>query len=626
MIYLPYEKLRDVFEDEDSSIVLPYSQFLEMWNRLVQVDAPPSQPPVNGVIARADYVGSVRGDLANLEATLDVEVLSGEWARIPVEFGDAAIGSAQAEDGRVLLRGVGEGRYELLAQGKGKHRIKLGLVIAVQSATEGRSFSVQCPPVGVSHLELQIPETDLAVQVAPRLTSEPISGLEGATGVSAVLGSTNRFTVSWQPKTGSVEGAAGLANVTDTIAVDVGDGIVHTHAIFDYEILRGSLGELIVEVPDGERLLDVQAPGLRDWQSEIVDDRQRVTVRLHAVATEKTRLELHTETPIAAEAFPVGDVRAFGVARESGILAVRGAEEVGLEYVRRESITRIDAADVPESLRKPRSTFYKFFTPDHKLSVIASQLEPHILVDSRFAILLDKTRLTSRGEFRYRVSRSGVFSLALQLPDGFQADDVRAESMERFEVTPATNAQTLTVYFTKRLLGDQTVMLTASQSRPVAAGQVTIPLPRPLNVAREQALVAVMAPESLEVKTDLTQLEGARAATPAELAAEEFQPEIPEGSALAAAFSFVTRPARIVQTITERPRRTSVAVGTVANVKEDMVQVTTALHYQVQFAGTDTFRISVPARSPTDCRSKGTASKNVARESLETTARAWSGP
>ncbi|NQT14817.1 MAG: hypothetical protein HQ582_18835, partial [Planctomycetes bacterium] len=411
VIYLPFENLRDVFEDEDSSIVLPYAQFLEMWNRLVEPAEQSIEPPVNGVITRADYVGSVRGELVHLEATLDVEVLSAQWARLPVQFGDAAIASAQTEDGAVLLRGVGEGRYELLVRGQGKHQIKLSLVIGVKSATEGRSFAVQCPAVGVSNLELEIPEQDLAVQVVPRRTSELRSDSEDATLVRAVLGSTNQFTVSWQPKSGSTDQAAGLANVTDTIAVDVGDGVVHTHAAFDYQILRGSLGELVVEVPTDQRLLDVQVSGLRDWQTETVDERQRVKVRLHAPATEKVRLELHTETPISEEAFQVGHVRAVGVARESGILAVRSAEDVGLEYVARESITRIDAGGAPESLRKPGSTFYKFFTPDHKLSVLVSQLKPRIVVDSHISILLDKARVTTRGEFKYQVSRSGIFAL-----------------------------------------------------------------------------------------------------------------------------------------------------------------------------------------------------------------------
>lgn len=595
IIYLPFERLRDVFENEDSSIVLPYAQFLEMWNRLVQPDQPPAQPPVGGVITRADYVGSVRGDLAHLEATLDVEVLGAQWARLAVQFGGAAIGSARTEDQSVLLRGVGQGQYELLVHGQGKHQIKLALVIAVKSAAEGRSFTIQCPAVGVSNLELEIPEKDLAVQVIPQRTSELSSDAENTTRLRAVLGSTNQFTVSWQPKSGGTDQAAGLANVSDAIAIDVGDGVVHTHAVFDYQILRGSLGELVVEVPAEERLLDVQAPGLRDWQTEKVADRQRVKVRLHAPATQQVRLELHTETPIPAQAFQVGLVRVVGAAREGGTLAVRSAEDVGLEYVSRESISRIDAADAPESLRKPRATFYKFFTPEHKLSVVASQLEPRIVVDSHLSVLVDKARLSTRGEFRYQVSRSGIFALTFRLPAGLSVDDVRTESMERFEVSPAGGDQTLAVYYSKKLLGDLAVAVTASQARDKPAGELTLPLVEPLSVTREQGLVAVVAPESLEVKTDLARLQSARPATPAELASKGFQPQVPEGSTLAAAFAFVARPVGIVETISERPRRTTAMVSTVANIKEDVVQVATTLRYQIQFAGTSTLRMAVPA-------------------------------
>lgn len=594
LIYVPFANLRDVFQRQDSSIVLPYAQFLEMWNRLAQPAPPAVKPPLHGVITRADYVGAVQGELARLDATLDVEVLSAEWAQLPVQFGDAAIGSARSEDGAVLLRGVGEGRYELLVRGRGKHQIKLSLVAGVKSATAGRSFTVQCPAVGVSNLELEIPEKELAVHVTPQRTSELRSDKD-ATRVRAVLGATNQFTVAWQPKSGSSDKAAGLANVTDSIAVDISDGVVHTHATFDYQILRGSLGELVVEIPAGQRLLDVQTPGLRDWQTEAAGERQRVRVRLHAPATETARLELHAETPILDKAFQVGQVRAVGAARESGILAVRSAEDVGLEYVERESITRVDAADVPAPMRKAGSEFYKFFTPDYKLLVMAAQLKPRIAVASRLSILLDKTRLTTRGEFRCQVSRSGIFSLAWRLPAGLQVDEVRTESMERFEVAGAAGAQTLTVHFAKKLLGDLTVTVTASQAREKPAGELALPLLEPLNVTREEGLVAVIAPESLEVKTDAAQLRAARAATPAELTAKGFQPPTGAGSTLAAAFSFATRPVAIVQTVTERPRRTFATVNTMATVKEDVVQVSTTFRYQIQFAGADSFRIAVPA-------------------------------
>ncbi|MDY0171181.1 MAG: hypothetical protein RBS80_31870, partial [Thermoguttaceae bacterium] len=595
VIYLPFENLRGALADEDSSIVLPYAQFLKMWNRLIQPEPPPAGPPVDGVITRADYVATVRGDLVHLEATLAVEVLGADWARLPVRFGDAAVGAARAEDENVLLRGVGDGQYELLVRGQGKHEIGLSLVVGVKSAAEGRSFTVQCPAVGVSNLELEIPEPDLAVQVVPRRTSQRLEGPEDATRIRVVLGAAEQFTVSWQPQAGAADQLAGLANVASTIAVDIGDGVVHTHAVLEYQILRGALDELLVEAPSDQRVLDVQAPGLRDWQAETTGDRQQVRVRLHAPATGSVRLELHTESPLAEEALAVGRVHAVGVARESGILAVRSGEDVGLEFAVRESLTRVDAADVPEPLRRPRTTFYKFFTPDYQLSVVASPLEPRVVVDSHLAVLLDKTRVTVRGEFHCQVTRSGVFSLAFRLPPGLQVDEVRADQMERFEVAADDDSQRLTVYFTGRLLGDVAVSIAASSTRDRAAGEMDLPLPEPLSVTREEGLVAVIAPESLEVKTDPGRLQAAWAATPAELAARGFEPQVPGGSTLAAAFAFGTRPVRVVQTVTERPRRIVAAVGTLANVREDVVHVTTTLRCEVQFAGANTFRLAVPA-------------------------------
>ena len=436
VIYIPFKNLPDVFEREDSSIVLPYSQFLEMWTRLSAPHQKPVRPPVDGVITRADYIGSVKGELVDLEATLDVEVLDAEWARLPLRFGDAAIESARSEDGAAAAS-AGEGQYELLVRGKGRHQVKLGLTAGVKSSAEGHSVTVQCPAVGVSNLELRIPAKDLTVHLTPQRTLQQQSDSKDATSIRAAIGSTSQFTVSWRPKFGVADNALGLAEVTDAIAVEVGDGVVHTNAVFDYHILRGSLPELTIETPADQRLLDVQVPGLRDWQTEIAGGRQRVKVRLHAPATEAVRLETHTESPIPPQAFQVGRVRAVGVARESGTLAIRGGEDVGLETVDRESVTRIDAADAPSSMRKQGSTFYKFFTPEHKLSVVASQLTPRMVVASHLSVLLDKARLTTCGAFEYHITRSGVFALMFRLPAGFQVDEVRNESMERFEVVPA---------------------------------------------------------------------------------------------------------------------------------------------------------------------------------------------
>ncbi len=600
VIYVPYKNLADVFEKQGASVLMPYAQFLEMWAKVLGPLAPaPVKPPINGIISRADYSGAVDGDLVRLDAKLTVEVLGDDWARLPVQFGDAAVGRATNDDGSVLWRGVGNGNYELLAHGRGKHTVTFELVARVQASTDGKSFTLQCPPVGVSNLELTIPTGELAVHVAPRQTSEVNGGDKDKTKVQAVLGSTDRFTVTWQPKGGAAADMAGLASVSDVIAIDVGDGVVHSHATFDYQILRGALDELVVMMPADERLLDVQVPGLRDWQAEKLEGdqagRQRLRVRLHAAAKDKLRLELRTESPIPEKEFAVAQFQVLGAARESGVIAVRSAEDVGLEFVAHTGVSRIDAADVPEPLRKPRSSFYKFFTPSFRLALAASALEPRVVADSLLTVSLEKSRTTLRGDFKYDVTRAGIFAARYRLPAGFNVDDVQCEAMDRHEVTTEDDAQILTVYLTKKVLGALAISVTVSEPRGVQSGDFDLPLIEPLGVLREQGLVAVIALDSLEVNSDPKKLEAARPATPAELAARGFNPQPPQGSSLAAAFAFARRPVKIGLATRERPRRVLATVATTTSVKEDIVSVTTHVAYNIQFAGADTFRIAVPA-------------------------------
>src|SRR6185503_9367990 len=96
---------------------------------------------------------------------------------------------------------------------------------------------------------------------------------------------------------------------------------------------------------------------------------------------------------------------------ESGILAVRSAEDVGIEFVTHSGVSRIDASEVPEPLRKPRSTFYKFFSPNFQLEVAAVLLEPRVSVESFLTVTIDKARLTTRGEFKFDITRAGIFTV-----------------------------------------------------------------------------------------------------------------------------------------------------------------------------------------------------------------------
>ncbi len=109
-----------------------------------------------------------------------------------------------------------------------------------------------------------------------------------------------------------------------------------------------------------------------------------------------------------------------------------------------------------------------------------------------------------------------------------------------------------------------------------------------LAVARENGLIFVYAPESLEVIADEKGVQGA-------------QPTRPDGSVplqvatsrLASAWSYTRRPEIPVRT-ERKPTRLTASVATTINVRQDLTEVTTFVNYLVQFAGIDTFRLAVP--------------------------------
>lgn len=89
-IYVPFEKLEEVFEGQEQGVFLPYREFLEMWNKLnVPEKLKKTEPPVEGILAGANYAGTVSGDVAEFHAKLSFEALKSS----AIAFGTSIVNS-----------------------------------------------------------------------------------------------------------------------------------------------------------------------------------------------------------------------------------------------------------------------------------------------------------------------------------------------------------------------------------------------------------------------------------------------------------------------------------------------------------------------------------------------------
>ncbi len=280
LIYVPFKELQKVFDNQDASVVLPYAEYLDLLKRAINNGA---QTTANqdAVMMSTNWSAVVEKDLARITAEFKINVLKEEgWATLPVNFGATAIGKVEPNDGSVLLKGAGQGTYELLIKGAGQKTVKLELLATVLTSPEDKSFAIQCPPTGISELVVTIPEADQTVKITPLQVLLPVDGAveQGKTVAKASLGATHQFQVHWNPRVGSKPVMDLLSSVSNDTNVRIEQGLLQVRTVLNYEILRGELRDVTILVPKDARIIDVvsAAGRIRSWNAEAVGDTHQV--------------------------------------------------------------------------------------------------------------------------------------------------------------------------------------------------------------------------------------------------------------------------------------------------------------------------------------------------------------
>jgi hypothetical protein len=603
LIYLPYKNLKQVFEKEGAAVFMSYGQFLKMWDKTRVGDLRvPLKPPVNAVITEAAYTGTVTGDVVQVEASLTVQVLGKPWVELPIQFGDAAIGKMTAGDDKILLQATGNGTYALLFPKAGEFKVQLELSTRVRTSPDGRSLEIDCPPSGITTFALTVPTADQTVEIVPQAVIAPQAADDKTTRIKANLGATKKITARWRPRLSSAPVMETLTSVYNTLDMRIADGLVHTHSMLAYQVLRGQVDQLRIGVPLDHRILDVTSVGLKSWKVVKEEKAQVVTVDLLGGDAKLIAVEVLTERPVPDAAFDlVGiddagvyhGIHALGELREDGIVVVGQSADLSLAVQEQSGLVRIEAAEVPEALRRPGTQFYKYYTPKIRLMAAVKPVEPRLLVEHRTQLVFRDDELQLISHLQYTVEKAGVFELRIKLPEKLSIDRVDCEPMKEFQTPDGENL--LIVVLREKTSGQLAVTITGHRTLdPSDKESRPLPLDEPLATARENGTIYVYAPESLEIIADENRLQAAQPARP--------EPNTPlqiANARLTAAWSYTRHPEIPVRT-ERKPTRLTAAVATSINIRQDLTEVMTIVNYLVQFAGIDTLRLAVPEQVAAD--------------------------
>jgi len=450
-IYIPYEKLRKVFEQHGRGVFLPYEQFQDLWDAARKQTTPPAeaQPPLAAVITGSENEARVAEDVVEVKARLTIELLSEGWHEVPLRLSDAAITRAPLDDAPArLIGGQGEG-YRLLIEKKGKqpeeHTLELEYAKAIQRTPGQNRVSFQAPRAPISRWRVTIPQAGVKVNIQPLLAATevpaaaaPGPGAEAAepaapeqTVVLAFVGAAPVVGIEWTPKSEGAAGLEALASVQAEQRVWFTEGATRTRTRLDYAISRAELSSLRIEVPADQRVVNVADANVRQWTVEepAADAKTKeITVQLFEPAKGSQQVFVDLEQ-FAADAekrlVHVPVVKAVGVGHQQGELVIHVDEGLRAEVEDSTGLLQVDAGDLSESLSQESWAFsYRYASALFALTLAVEKLEPQIVTDSLVAAYLEPERLSVDTLTVYTIRQAGVFRLDLDVPAGFEVVDV----------------------------------------------------------------------------------------------------------------------------------------------------------------------------------------------------------
>lgn len=598
-VYVPFEDLDKVFQDQGRGVFLPYREFLDLWNELtLRREEDDKPPPSSAALTRAEYTGRVEDGGLVLEARLTAESFVEGWTSLPL-MGKNGPGISEARTGRAVLSRRADGA-DLLLPGKGVHEITLKMHASVRHSGSGGRVTLALPPAGVSRLTMTVPGTGLAFVTTPAAAHTAAEdATTGATLFSSFFGSSAEQVISWSTREVASE-MQPLILAESRLDTLIGAGALTTRADLTWRVLRAPVTELRVGLPAGEEVIGVTAPGIREWKIETAQDGARTLLLLaEKPLREEQKAQIVLESAI--DALPA-TVKApalllHGVAHARGMAVVRTEPQLDAAPRQMNGAARAQSAQPANAASTPAAAggaapvevgAFRLLRQPYELAFEVTEARPQVEAASHAQVEITRDQARLSAQVQYDIRRVGVFELRLGLPAGWSVSALKGEDVAEWRAETVEGAPVLVARLKGQKTGSTQLELAAT-ARRAALDDFTLPVLAPAEVIRHEALLGVKLHPGLEANTkDAGGFQQEDGDTLTRSAPNLFA----ERADLAFRYRDAAAPA--VLAFKSRAAQVSVEVLTLLEALEQSTRHTWTLAFDVAYAATDRFVLALP--------------------------------
>jgi hypothetical protein len=591
-----------------------------------------SNPPVTGV--SATYTGSVREptgtdrrQVAEFEGVFELRAAeANQTVRL---FGsDVAVQEfsgpkgttkswwgAKRETEARLVRTDGNVSVQLPAKGNATVRVKFLVKLTGDIARRQIAFGI--PPALATRLALTLDETDAMVEAPTAVSLKTSAAAPGKTRVDVVLAAASQVELSWTPRTKRAADIAATVFCQNLSLAMLGGGILNVRSTLDFTVTQGELRQMQVGLPAGQRLMRVEGDSIRTWKL----DGQTLTVELVKGMSPNYRLTVETEKPLDGDkpSVKIETPHALQVKRETGLLALKSAEELNVSVESTEDLQKVDVEEYSRATgnAKPApaeiaGSAYRFLKPEFGLTVRVEPVRPQIEAVVNHTLQLSAEQIGLTATVNYTIKRAGVFALRLAIPTGYRVEKVTGNGISQWTEDKA--AALLNVVLKERTLGGYTLTVQLARTLREVPPQIELTGVQPLDTQKLTGFVSVISEEGLQVKTDtfggMTEVPAAMVGlTGSALAYKLIPADVP---ATTADWKLAVNTEKIESWIRAE-------VVNWVTLTETLVSGRTLIRYEIQNAPAKEFRVLAPA----GLKNVEVSGANIRRKDYDATTGAW---
>ena len=454
-------------------------------------------------LVAASYSGTVDDRVALLDVALDfASVTAGET--FPLFGDDVAVQSFTAKTGRAELVRSGSKLAARFHQ-PGVATLQIKLLVKVTGDVTKRRLAFAIPSALAGRAGFTLAEAGADVDFPAAISCKRILANNG-TRVAAVLGAADHLELVWTPRVKRTEEIAATVFCRNATLVTFGGGVMNLRATLDFQITQGELRQVRVQIPAGQKVLRVEGRDLRTWEIKEMNGVQMLVADLLKGVPLGWQLTVETEKNLAA--LPADAVvelpQALDVKRENGLIALRGADEIGLTVTTATGLERVDAeefARIAAGKTDALASVFRFADPKFSLRVRAEAFQPEIaaMVKNNFRVGAEQLGLSAQVD--YTIKRAGIFALKLVLPAGFRVERVLAGNLQQQAEHVAGDRRELEVTLNERVTGNYSLTIELARNYPDLPATISLVGVHPLGTAKLAGFVAVAAEAGVAVKT-----------------------------------------------------------------------------------------------------------------------------